>query len=152
MTRRQWWGRLRRFVLAAATIAAAVLLVPVVSPAKPGCNTPECERRVQRKQCNAGNVSACLRVAARRHGVDHGLLRSIAWCESRFQARAINPTPVGAQREHATGVMQFLPSTFAATPYRGRSIMSAKWNTLAGAWLIRRVGTGPWTESRPCWG
>jgi hypothetical protein len=48
--------------------------------------------------------------------------------------------------------MQFMPGTFAETPYWRHSIFSAKWNTLAGAWLMRRVGTGPWAASRHCWG
>lgn len=123
----------------------------LASPAFAGCNSRACEKRVERKQCNRGSVTACLKVAARRHGVSHTLLRAIATCESGLRADARNPTPVGPRGEHASGVMQFLPSTFAGTPYRGRSIWSPRWNTLAGAWLISRVGTGPWAASRHCW-
>jgi hypothetical protein len=57
--------------------------------------------------------------------------------------------------DRATGLMQFKPSTYAASPYakHGKaSIFEAKWNALAGAWLITRVGTSPWAASRRCWG
>src|SRR6202011_587051 len=45
-----------------------------------------------------------------------------AWCESRYDPLAVNKTPVG--NEHAEGLFQFLPSTFAGTPqgHVGQSI------------------------------
>jgi soluble lytic murein transglycosylase-like protein len=35
----------------------------------------------------------------------------------------------------ASGLMQFMPSTWQTTPYRRRSIWSAKYNALAGGWM-----------------
>lgn len=72
-------------------------------------------------------------------------MRAIAWCESKLQWWQVNG--IGA-----SGVMQFLRGTFASTPYRGKWILSPKWNTLAGAWAIRHWGTTPWNASRSCWG
>jgi hypothetical protein len=56
------------------------------------------------------------------------------------------------ERDLSAGLMMFKPRTFNAGRYRGRWILSAKWNPLAGAELLRRVGTGPWVSSRRCWG
>ena len=97
------------------------------------------------ERCDHGRVNACLKRAAIHYRVSYALMRSIAWCESRLQPRAYNPSG-------ASGLMQFMPGTWQATPYRARPVFSAKWNALAGAWLLRRQGTGPWTASRHCWG
>lgn len=77
----------------------------------------------------------------------HLMLR-IARCESGLNPLASNGD------SGSSGLMQFMPGTFLATKYgrEGRSIWSAKWSALAGAWLLRRAGTGPWTASRHCWG
>lgn len=66
--------------------------------------------------------------------VDTRMLVRKARCESRLNPLAFNPSG-------ASGLMQFLPSTFATTPYAHRSIWSAKWNSLAGAWM-HRMGRG----------
>ncbi len=102
-------------------------------------------KRPAAKRCGQAHPVACLKMAAHRHGVSFALLRSIAWCESRLIPTARNPSG-------ASGLVQFMPGTWANTPYARRSPFRARWNALAGAWLIRRVGTGPWAASRHCWG
>lgn len=87
-----------------------------------------------------GDVPGMIRAAARRHGVDGERLVRIARCESGFNPRAYNG------RSGASGVMQFIPSTWRATP-QGRAGMSpfdAEANVEAGAWLARTAGFGQW--------
>ncbi len=99
------------------------------------------------KQCSQSRPVACIRRAAMRHRVSFRLQLTIARCES-----GLDPTELNDSGSGASGLMQFMPSTFAETPYRFRWILSAKYNALAGAWLLKRAGTGPWTASRRCWG
>jgi soluble lytic murein transglycosylase-like protein len=97
--------------------------------------------------CSDARPVPCILRAALHHHVSFRLQLAIARCESGLKAGAMNAGGSGS-----SGLMQFMPGTFAATIYRWRSIMSAKWNALAGAWALRHWGTGPWTASRSCWG
>lgn len=121
--------------------------VPYVADARRGCNSKRCVERVAMKQCAQARPVPCIRRAALHHRVSFHLQLAIARCESGLQPQRLNDGGSGS-----SGLMQFMPSTFASTPYRWRWILSAKWNALAGAWLLRRQGTGPWVASRPCWG
>jgi soluble lytic murein transglycosylase-like protein len=78
-------------------------------------------------------VEKALRNAAAKWGVPYSELKAVAWCESRW-----NPRAVGAG---SYGLMQFIPSTWAATPYRHRDIYDPWWNALAAAWLVRHDGS-----------
>ncbi len=99
------------------------------------------------RQCSQARPVPCIRRAALRHRVDFRMQLAIARCESRLDPEVINASGSGA-----AGLMQFMPATFGATPYRFRWIFSAKYNALAGAWVLRRQGTAPWLASRGCWG
>ncbi len=90
-------------------------------------------------QCKWGHVKACIQHSAQRWDQSYVMLLRKARCESELNPSAWNPTPVGS--EHATGLFQFLPSTFASTPYARRRILSARWNALAAGWM-HRVGRG----------
>ncbi len=136
---------MRRLIPAAAVVAG--LLAPAAAKGHAGCHGRACELRVAMKQCSQTRVVACVRRAALHHRVDFRLQLAIARCESRLRPWALNSEGSGA-----AGLMQFMPGTFASTPYGARPILSAKWNALAGAWLLKRAGTGPWTASRGCWG
>lgn len=81
-------------------------------------------------------VERALRVASHRYGVPYWQMRSVSWCESRW-----NPRAVGSG---SLGLFQFLPSTFAHTPYRRMSIFDPTANALAAAWLVRH--DGGWRE------
>ncbi len=82
-------------------------------------------------------VKACIHRAAIHWGADYSDGVYIAWRESRWLNYGrtycpVNPQPVGD--EHATGLFQFLPSTFDSTPYAGQGICDPKVNALAWAW------------------
>jgi len=129
-----------------ALIATVVALV--AAPHHDACTSTACRDRVDAKireatdyrlrhRCNH-SVLACIDRAAHLHRVNRWMLRRRAWCESTMNPLASNGTHIG--------LFQFLPSTYATTPYAGRgSIWSAKWNSLAAAWM-QRVGRGnEWT-------
>ena len=46
--------------------------------------------------------------------------------------------------QKSTGLAQFMPSTWNGTPYRARSIWSAKWSALAAAWMYNQKRSGEW--------
>lgn len=60
--------------------------------------------------------------------------------ERALNARAQNPTG-----ERATGLLQFLPSTWRTTPYRGESIWSPYSQALAAVWMIKHNRLNEWT-------
>jgi hypothetical protein len=64
-------------------------------------------------------------------------LWSKARCESGFSPFAHNPSG-------ASGLFQFLPSTFRSTPYAGFSIWSPYANALAAGWMHERGRGGEW--------
>lgn len=124
---------MRRLIL---TAALSPLLVPTAAHA--GCQTDSCVQRVARKQCSQTRVLPCIRRAAMLHRVSYELLARRAWCESRFD-------PYAANSAHA-GLFQFRvapPSTWETVPWRysRHSPYSAKWSSLAAAWM-QRVGRG----------
>lgn len=107
---------------------------PALAQAKPGCHSSSCVERVARKQCSQTRVVPCIRRAAIHWRVSFPMLLRKARCES-----SLNPYAVGFAVHH--GLFQFLPSTWRSTPYGSRWIHSAKWNSLAAAWM-HRVGRG----------
>jgi soluble lytic murein transglycosylase-like protein len=114
------------------TLIATVIALALPAPS---CQSMVCEERVARHRCRMGDVPACITRAARRWRVSGGLLRRRAWCESRMNPRAYNAS------SGASGLFQFLPSTWRTTPYRRRSIWSAEHNAMAAAWM-HHVGRG----------
>jgi len=94
-------------------------------------------------------VDAAIHAAARTYGASYSEMRSLAFCESRFNANAVNTTAVwvrdnstrGGHYEHSSGLFQFLPSTWANTPFAGHSVFDARWNAQGAAWL--------WKQRRP---
>ncbi len=111
-------------------------------------------RRVERDRArsNAGNairatrrsrflmlhrvdVLEAIRLAANAYRVDYGHLYRTASCESGFSATAKN------RSSSASGVFQFLDSTWASTPYAHESVWSPYANALAAAWM-QSVGRG----------
>lgn len=96
--------------------------------------------RVARSHCDQSHPVSCIHRAALHYGIDFGTMKYIARRESRFDPWAKNPSST------ASGLFQFLTSTYAVTPMarRGHSIFSAKWNSLAAAWYMRRFGYSAW--------
>jgi hypothetical protein len=83
-------------------------------------------------------VRACIFQGAKRWRVPYGLLLRRARCESRLNVFAGNPSG-------ATGLFQFMPSTWASTPYGSRWIYSARWQSMAAAWMHSVGRGGEWT-------
>jgi len=62
----------------------------------------------------------------------------VAKCESNYNPLAVN------RYSGASGLFQFLPSTWAATPQHAQSVFDAVANAQAAAWLYQRSGPGQW--------
>lgn len=89
------------------------------------------------KHCERGIVKSCIHRAVIHRHLDYGQALYIAWRESRFDPLAKN------SQSTASGLYQFLTSTWAHTPYAAQSIWSAKWSSLAYAWAVSR-GYASW--------
>jgi hypothetical protein len=75
------------------------------------------------------------RVMAPPDGRLERLASCIIWRESRGNPNAVNP------RSGASGLGQFLPSTWRTTPYAGYSVFNAWANRQAVIWMLS-VGRG----------
>jgi hypothetical protein len=62
----------------------------------------------------------------------------IAWCESRYHPNSVNSS------SGASGLFQFLPSTWSGTPWANQSPFDPVANANAAAWLYNRYGPGRW--------
>ena len=63
----------------------------------------------------------------------------VAWCESRYHPDSVNSS------SGAAGLFQFMPSTWAASPYASESPFDPVANTKAALWLYKRSGPGRWS-------
>src|SRR5262245_10255237 len=90
-----------------------------------GCQTDACELRGADRRGLQGRVGWCIHAGALRWNVSWRVLARRAWCESRRDPGAYNP------RSGASGLFQFLRSTWQTTPYARRSIWSARWSSRA---------------------
>jgi len=74
-----------------------------------------------------------------------------AWClighESKGNPNARNRQSVW-NGEHATGLYQFLPSTYASTPFGGFSIYNPLAQALAAGWMHAHGRGGEWSTCR----
>jgi hypothetical protein len=62
----------------------------------------------------------------------------IAWCESRYHPNSVNSD------SGASGLFQFLPSTWSGTPWASQSPFDPVANAQAAAWLYSHYGPGRW--------
>ncbi|MGH7775639.1 MAG: transglycosylase SLT domain-containing protein [Candidatus Dormibacterales bacterium] len=67
-----------------------------------------------------------------------GWALKVAFCESGYNPNAVNPY------SGTEGLFQFMPSTWAGTPWGRDSPFDAHDNALAAAWLYQREGSSPW--------
>jgi len=67
-----------------------------------------------------------------------GWALQIAFCESTDNTNAVNSD------SNAQGLFQFLPSTWAGTPYAGQSPFDPVANASAAAWLLQTYGPSQW--------
>jgi hypothetical protein len=63
---------------------------------------------------------------------------NVAYCESRYHPNSVNSD------SGASGLFQFLPSTWGGTPYASQSPFDPAANAKAAAWLYSRYGPGRW--------
>ena len=63
----------------------------------------------------------------------------VARCESNYNPYAVN------RYSGASGLFQFLPSTWATTPQRAQSVFDPVANAQAAAWLYQRSGPSQWS-------
>jgi hypothetical protein len=63
----------------------------------------------------------------------------VAWCESRYHPNSVNSD------SGASGLFQFMPSTWSGTPWANQSPFDPVANANAAAWLYNRYGPGRWT-------
>ncbi len=64
---------------------------------------------------------------------------NVAYCESRYHPNSVN------SQSGASGLFQFLPSTWGGTPWASQSPFDPVANAQAAAWLYSRYGPGRWT-------
>lgn len=97
-------------------------------------------RRLVRIIRHRTDVPEAIRLAAFTYGVDRWKMRRIAFCESRLDPGARNGS------SGASGLMQFLPSTWASNRYgaAGFSVWSPLAAALGSAYHASRYGWGAW--------
>jgi len=62
----------------------------------------------------------------------------VAWCESRYHPNSVN------SQSGASGLFQFLPSTWAGSPWHAQSPFDPVANSQAAAWLYSTYGPQRW--------
>jgi hypothetical protein len=93
-------------------------------------------KRLRRTLLSRPSVTEALNLAATVYG-NGATLWALARCESNLNPQARNASG-------SSGLLQFMPSTFASTPYRGFSIWSPYANALAGGWMLTQGRRGEW--------
>ena len=88
-------------------------------------------------------IESVIRDAAARYGADAEQLLRVAWCESRYDPSAYNPT-------HAdSGLFQFIPPTWAANSVRAGYAGASPFDPVAAAnvaaWMFSRGSASLWT-------
>ena len=63
---------------------------------------------------------------------------NVAYCESRYHPNSVNSD------SGASGLFQFLPSTWGGTPWASQSPFDPVANAQAAAWLYSHYGAGRW--------
>lgn len=92
------------------------------------------------KRCGQGSVRACIHRASIHWNQSYLQMLRVATCESRLNPRARN-----TQGSGATGLFQFMPGTWASTPYGRYSIWSAKYQSLATGWMWNAGRKSEWS-------
>lgn len=87
------------------------------------------------------DASYAIRIASAAFGVSQTDMRSVAWCESRMGAQTTAQAGSGA-----SGLYQFLGSTWAHTPFSTFDVFDPLPNALAAAQIVAHDGGwGQWT-------
>jgi hypothetical protein len=112
-------------------LASRQLAAPVTEVRRLGTRTPP----------GSSEIEAIVRDAAAAQGADAEQLLRVAYCESRFNPGAYNASG-------ASGLFQFLPSTWAANSvragYAGASVFDPVASANVAAWMFARGQAGQW--------
>jgi hypothetical protein len=89
------------------------------------------------------DIESIIRAAAGRWGADPTQLLRVAWCESRYNPAAYNPS------SGASGLFQFMPRTWSANSvragYGGVSVFDAVANANTAAYMFSVGQAGQWS-------
>ena len=105
---------------------------PVAEPA------PAAEEAAPRRGGGGGDITQIIYDAAARYGQDPEDMLRVATCES-----GLDPNAVGGGGAYH-GLFQFVPSTFAGTPYADQSIYDPYANANAAAWMWSQGRRNEW--------
>ena len=112
-------------------LASEELAAPVTELRRIGTRTPPA----------SSEIEAIIREAAAAQGADPEQLLRVAYCESRFNPGAYNASG-------ASGLFQFLPSTWAANSvragYAGASVFDAVASANVAAWMFAHGQAFQW--------
>jgi len=98
-------------------------------------------KKLRRAVVHQPSSLEALRLSSIAYGVPYSQMLSVALCET---GGSLNPRSKNSSSS-ASGLLQFLTSTFANTPYAREDIFSPYANALAAGWLWRSDG-GSWRE------
>lgn len=118
--------------IAGAVLALALTLTmttPARAHAKPSCWTEHGQRAIAR---------CFIARAADHYRQPRSEAYYIAWRESRYNWRVTN------RGSGAAGMFQFMPTTWAHSPYRHHSPYNPKWAALAAMWYWSHGGKFHW--------
>lgn len=105
-------------------------------------------KRLHRALLARPSVQEALALACVAYRTSCGRVYWIAWCESTLQPGVENPEP----HSDASGLGQFLSSTWRGTPYGRFSVFSPYANALAIAYEVAAGNSYVhWAASAPCW-
>lgn len=114
-----------------ALVSSQQLVAPVTEVRRIGTRTPT----------GAAGIEAIIRDAAAAQGADSEQLLRVAYCESRFNPSAYNVSG-------ASGLFQFMPSTWAANSvragYAGASVFDPVASANVAAWMFARGQAFQW--------
>jgi len=86
----------------------------------------------------SSSVTEAIGLAATAYGVSESFMRSLSWCESKWNRHALNPSS-------STGLFQILvPSTWGTTPFARFSPWSAYANAMAAAYMLAHGRRSEW--------
>jgi hypothetical protein len=112
-------------------LASQQLASPVTEVRRVGTRTPP----------GSSEIEVIIREAAAAQGADPDQLVRVAYCESRFNPGAYNPSG-------ASGLFQFMPGTWAANSARagfaGASVFDPVASANVAAWMFARGQAGQW--------
>jgi soluble lytic murein transglycosylase-like protein len=118
-----------------------ITMLSVVAALAPAAQAKQVNRyKLLESRCSQATPHHCIHYAVfvkRLWGWQEAWMYRVAACESEMNPYAHNSSG-------ASGLYQFLYSTWASTPYHWRWIYSAKWNSLAAAWMVQQGRTGEW--------